>query len=334
MDPVLCLCKLPAQLKTSHTPANPNRAFYGCAKPGASRDQCSFFHWADQRPPQPSQDRGYPPTPQSATSHGTILRHHESSSSPTPMRSSVKRTSSNIDGEGGNVPAPSSTQKRLKIIEAALAESSSSGQRSQAVKDDLFISSPNLSNDIADDDLFAPEHQDAVLSSPPGLNLSVPRAPSVRHNSLTGNNNITGDSWFPVTPPRSTQKPINVRQASPTRSQVSMSENSNTSRGRIGIPCEDSASFFPAPPLDVGFSSQTTLASDDDGELSADVVSSMIGRLGDIPEYIRKIESRKTAAEKSNDAKNKKIAHLKTEVERLKMREKELEDIIAAYEKS
>jgi hypothetical protein len=51
-------------------------------------------------------------------------------------------------------------------------------------------------------------------------------------------------------------------------------------------------------------------------ELSPDSISTLLSALDGIPEYVRKLERRKIAAEKSSDAKAKRIAELEAEVEK------------------
>jgi len=65
------------------------------------------------------------------------------------------------------------------------------------------------------------------------------------------------------------------------------------------------------------------------GEVTPELIGNM---LNVIPDYIRKVDRKRIAAEKSLDARNKKIEYLENEVKRLKDRQKELELIIADYE--
>ena len=60
--------------------------------------------------------------------------------------------------------------------------------------------------------------------------------------------------------------------------------------------------------------SQETAYSDVSEELSADHVAKQLQSLNQLPEYIRKLERRKRAAEMSRDAKGQKIANLEAEV--------------------
>lgn len=65
------------------------------------------------------------------------------------------------------------------------------------------------------------------------------------------------------------------------------------------------------------------------GEVTPELIGNMLNA---IPEYIRKVDRKRIAAEKSLDVRNKKIEYLENEVKRLKDRQKELELIIADYE--
>lgn len=62
--------------------------------------------------------------------------------------------------------------------------------------------------------------------------------------------------------------------------------------------------------------SQETLDGEEIKELSADYVEETVKSLGGLPAYLRKLERRKIAAEKSRDAKANKIRALEAEVER------------------
>jgi hypothetical protein len=62
--------------------------------------------------------------------------------------------------------------------------------------------------------------------------------------------------------------------------------------------------------------SQETACSEISEELSADSVAKKLELFNRIPDYIRKLERRKVAAEMSRDAKARKIVHLESEVER------------------
>jgi len=66
------------------------------------------------------------------------------------------------------------------------------------------------------------------------------------------------------------------------------------------------------------------------GKVTPELIENMVTNV--IPGYIRKLDRKRTAAEKSLDARNKKIAYLEDEVKRLKDRQKELELIVASYE--
>ncbi|KAG7991504.1 hypothetical protein I3843_02G079600 [Carya illinoinensis] len=44
----MCTCGSPASLKTSNTPRNPGRSFFGCSKYNSQGlPHCNYFKWAD-----------------------------------------------------------------------------------------------------------------------------------------------------------------------------------------------------------------------------------------------------------------------------------------------
>ncbi|KAM5532832.1 hypothetical protein V8D89_013473 [Ganoderma adspersum] len=68
------------------------------------------------------------------------------------------------------------------------------------------------------------------------------------------------------------------------------------------------------------------------GPLSADRVEQQLASLAGVPEYIRRLERRGRAAQKSAEVKAKKIARLEEEVQRLRNTNRMLEDTVAALE--
>ena len=68
--PPQCLCPQEAALRTAQSAKNPGRTFYCCAKP--REQQCTFFHWTDERPPESrtsSSNTVPPPLPPSCDCH-------------------------------------------------------------------------------------------------------------------------------------------------------------------------------------------------------------------------------------------------------------------------
>jgi hypothetical protein len=59
-----------------------------------------------------------------------------------------------------------------------------------------------------------------------------------------------------------------------------------------------------------------SLLTNQQAELSADHIETLLQGLTTIPDYVRKLERKKTAAEKSNNAKARKIAELEGEVQK------------------
>ncbi|PPR05842.1 hypothetical protein CVT26_010122 [Gymnopilus dilepis] len=233
-----------------------------------------------------------PPTPQSGPSNPPRTQTQP----PTTPSSSqpLKRNHSAIDASE-ETPRASQKRSRLEQIQQALAE----------VQQTL---SPLANTPQIQPLVSVPQ---AGPSSQP-KNEHVPTATSLQ-DPFVGNG--TGGAWPPQTPPR------------PNRNIGT----SNTAMSPSLVPLVANTARQPAPPnADIDNSSQVTLS--DEETLSAESIAKMVQRLQGVPDYVRKLERQKTAAEKSRDAKQTKIEHLEAEVARLRAREKELEGVIAAYE--
>ncbi|PPQ89742.1 hypothetical protein CVT25_014143 [Psilocybe cyanescens] len=129
-----------------------------------------------------------------------------------------------------------------------------------------------------------------------------------------------GSGWPPPsTPPKTNNIPSNI-STSPWATYISGGAQGNMSVGPS--------------------SSQETLKDESvQPTLTPELISDMIRRLQAAPEYIQKLDRKRNAAEKSRDAKNSKmislqeqVNSLENEVQKLKAREKQLEEVIAAYE--
>jgi len=88
-----------------------------------------------------------------------------------------------------------------------------------------------------------------------------------------------------------------------------------------------------SPSSQVSVASSTTMwgSSGKGAELSPDSISTLLRSLDGIPEYLRKLERKKIAAEKSSEAKAKRIAELEAEVEKLKGRNSALRSTIRDF---
>jgi len=282
---------------------NPAREFYRCAKP--IDEQCSYFAWVDEL--RLSQTTTLPPTPESAgPSRQTYL---EPPSTPTPTQSMKRNISDVEDGSEGFQRSLSGSQKRTKIMQEVLSDPSSSQNLHSEETSHTGQSS------VLQENKFKPAHE--------------PASPSLtaRHNNGESRNEVSVGSstaW----PPRT-----------PSRQQNNMKPDSSfltPSPGHVGFHGHGQASNISV----LGASgSQKTESEENAQELTVDSVSNMIRQLGKLPDYVRKLERKKIAAEKSRDAKNTKMVNLQNEVQtlereitRLKAREKELEEVIAAYE--
>ncbi|PPQ68431.1 hypothetical protein CVT24_004852 [Panaeolus cyanescens] len=77
-----------------------------------------------------------------------------------------------------------------------------------------------------------------------------------------------------------------------------------------------------------------TPSDDTTEDLSAESIANLVLRLAEIPDRLTTLEKTNEATARSLDAKNKKIQHLEECIERAKLREQDLEDIISIYEQA
>ncbi len=102
--------------------------------------------------------------------------------------------------------------------------------------------------------------------------------------------------------------------SSPSQKRVKLLEAART-KGCDEEGQYSSSSFLHNP--DIGSQcTQETFTGENTEELSANSIETLLQSLGNIPAYVKKLERRKIAAEKSRDAKANKIASLEAEVER------------------
>ncbi|KDR75190.1 hypothetical protein GALMADRAFT_226851 [Galerina marginata CBS 339.88] len=169
--------------------------------------------------------------------------------------------------------------------------------------------------------------QEGELQPEPSTSSQRPRFKPAAQNAISdiptllGSQNEGGGSgtFAPKTPTRlqysSTLAPSPSLPGTPVRQQIN-SRLASTMGSEIGSP--------------------GTLPDGNLKELTADSIADMLQQLSRVPEYIRKLESsekKRRAADKSREAKESKIKKLEDEVEGLKAREKELEAVIAEYER-
>jgi len=81
-------------------------------------------------------------------------------------------------------------------------------------------------------------------------------------------------------------------------------------------PFQTQAQPLPRHLLEPTSGSMVSLLTNQQAELSADHIETLLQGLTTIPDYVRKLERKKTAAEKSNNAKARKIAELEGEVQK------------------
>ncbi|KAF8813819.1 hypothetical protein BYT27DRAFT_6358101 [Phlegmacium glaucopus] len=172
----------------------------------------------------------------------------------------------------------------------------------------------------------------ALRAGTPGGTPSKPR--NINPPQTSPSARLTADNVaFPQTPTRSARRPT-IHSPSPSLDPLDFELGSQQSTASTA-PDDNMASKL------------------ESGELTPELIGSMVNVLGSIPDYIRKLSRKLVAAEKSRDARTKKIEYLEDEVKRsvmkslhplniskaprgraarLRDRQKELELIIAGYE--
>ncbi|GLB37581.1 hypothetical protein LshimejAT787_0406320 [Lyophyllum shimeji] len=331
-----------AALKTSQTERNPGRQYYCCPKGMSDPDRCAFWYWADD--PMFSRLRvsaSSPATPSSSPAFESNLSPNAHHSPPTTPR---KR------GFEPSLSSPELTpsQKRMKIIQEALRETTTSppastpgqasttSRRSQKrlgdIREALSPSNPSKISQPADNSPGPgrrPSGYSASTSrsqSPDRASMSIQPLDSAHHEGSDGEEDAA--LWALVTPPDSSleigclsnEPGINVGNVHSREQNAEPTHATPRWRGRD-----------PEDPFDDSVSrSQFTNSSSSSNpyvlastslqrptSLSADTISSVISSLSDIPGYVQKLERKVVAAERSNTAKAKRIQDLEQEVGRL-----------------
>jgi len=245
---------LEAAIRTSHTPQNPGRQFYCCPKDRGDADHCKFFAWVDD----PIFRHGQPPSTTSESPQTMLSQTQATPATPTTPR---KRT---IHPTSLPTPGLSPSQKRIKIMEEALAEHPTSSRTSDGRDDTAAL---------------------------------------------------------PLTPPISQEiKPLHFGSAASPLGRGSLTEHR-----------EVDDPFVEQSPSVVQPGVATSCSCPPPGtptELSADAISTLVATLNGLPDYVRRMERKRTAAEKGNEAKVKRIAELEAEVEKLKSKNDVLQDTI------
>jgi len=182
----------------------------------------------------------------------------------TPVKN-MKRNASSMQ-ESSDFPQPSPSQKRLKLIEAAMAGEGFSDHSGSS------ITSPNATvNNARNISAFQP-------SVSVGLNVNQTPA-------------------FPQTPTRSATTLPSCSSPEPFSQQSSASTTKDGSMAWSG-------------------------------EITPELIEDMVKVLSKLPDYIRKLDRKRIATEKSLEARKNKVQYLEDEIKRLKDRQKELEFII------
>jgi hypothetical protein len=170
--------------------------------------------------------------------------------------------------ESSDFPQASPSQKRLKLIEAAvLGEDSSDNSGPSSTSPNVTVNSARYIS------TFQPS---------PSVGLHVNHAPAL-----------------PQTPTRSATTLATC--SSPKPFNLSQQSSASTTK-------DESMAWS--------------------GEITPELIENMVKVLNKLPDYIRKLDRKRIATEKSLEARKNKVQHLEDEIKRLKDRQKELELII------
>ncbi|KAF5380359.1 hypothetical protein D9615_004561 [Tricholomella constricta] len=335
---------LEAALRTSHTEKNPGRQYYCCSKGMSDPDRCSFWFWADDPMFKRRQNSSTSvETPSSSFSSHSMSQPHDNSPS-TPQKRAFQPSLSS--------PELTPSQKRTKLIKEALRNTtpsqvrspgptSSSSQGSQKRLDDIKRA---LTVDKSSHTFEAGSSSGHAV----GMHLSPsrPRTTAMSYGPMPDKpstttqpaSNITHENsdadedaalWALVTPPNSCletgflsdEHGINVGSASENGEGATLI-NDEPTHWRSNDPENPFDGSIPQSQVtnstsmsDPYVSASTSLRNT--AGLSADAIYSLIAGLNDIPDYVRKLERKAIAAERSNLAKARRISDLEEVVERL-----------------
>ncbi|KAH9485116.1 hypothetical protein JR316_0002023 [Psilocybe cubensis] len=280
-------------LQTRHMAKPPFRRFHQC--PESENNSCNYTDWID---PEPTGSQ-----PQAASSSQSTPFEplsQEANAPSTPIGSQTKSWDQwyqNVDAP--STPTPKRTFSTISSREEKLA---SSQKRLKIIQETLASPSPNESV------MTTTSSQNSKFGPP----IAVA---NIKYDNPAPGGAACGLSSDPVASD-SNEDPFQDTSTVPGRDAVARSSNGlSTTQMTPEIGQEESS------------------------DVAMNAVSGMIRRLETLPEHIRNFEARKTAAEKSRDAKNTKLVHLQQrikyledEVRRLTEREKQLEEVIEAYE--
>ncbi|KAF7783032.1 transcriptional regulator family: Zinc finger, GRF-type [Agaricus bisporus var. burnettii] len=306
--------------RTSHTVGNMNRDFYTCPRRAQEGpDNCRFFYWKDQLPPPPETGPARPHTPPAALMETPSSRlkpdpSHQSPFLPSPY-SPTKRGSPFENGEEAK-------RKRLKTIKDALSRS---GAADRALpSNSKVLNAPESPTRISHD-------KDQVMSTPPSsmpryYKLSSLGLDVARSRSSTILDDEEDEVWRDLSPSSSAEKVA----ISLLRSQ----DNVKGKRRAVELAPEDDdddAQFWqdapvvaasqgnlfrqrsPSPKEGSTTASPVTETSDLPGDNIERFVCSTVNGLTEVLDYVRMLERKLAATEKSNAYKAKRIKELEAE---------------------
>ncbi|KIP08399.1 hypothetical protein PHLGIDRAFT_380566 [Phlebiopsis gigantea 11061_1 CR5-6] len=337
--------QLIADLKTSNTEKNPEREFYTCARPRSDPERCNFFLWANEvctttaekgegevQPQSTPSTWSLSPRSTYAPSPSSIVLDSSQQSQLAACEDSIYATP--LDSEGSSeqhYPRPRTAIRTAPDVSISLASGSSP-----------YHLSPNTHIGSNATGSSSPVH----LSS-----LPAARPPAVEHVDKEEYN--TGDipaSMFDRTPSKGGSTPEEVETAgalsslpvaSASTAPATRSERRNihnpyahsagnpdmhktaklTSPRAGGTPskwnsrkqmdCVSSLSLIPLRERDPHAVPPPNMIP------SADTVAAHLEALSKLPSYIRKLERRQAASEKSIRMKSRRVAELEEEVRRL-----------------
>ncbi|KAJ6587110.1 hypothetical protein DFH09DRAFT_246116 [Mycena vulgaris] len=297
----------------SHTSKNPDRPFYSCdAADGAGGATCKFFKWEDELVPPPSQPSSLPLTPQKRPA--STAEHEFSPAQKRPNASHQAPTSS---------PRNPASQARLDAILRAHGLPAAGPSRSPP-------SSPSSSR--------TPDVQQGSPTLSPLASWCIPPQSTPQYLPMTppATAERTERRWPPQTPPSSRAallKHVRTQSGMSTEVQSDEDDPSGTSF--------DSDARLDADPFSSPSGNDTRsggsephevaphpFASADPKEVSA-AAYNVIDSANRTAALIMQLERRLSAAEKSNDAKARKIELMQEEMDRLKARNARLERSLA-----
>ncbi|KAJ7497493.1 hypothetical protein FB451DRAFT_1211684 [Mycena latifolia] len=301
----------------SHSSTNPDRAFYSCRVLDAGGKECKFFKWEDELSLTPPSLQG-PPAASQSTPTNSLKRPAPSADhelSPTQKRPNAPQQPPAAS------PRNPASQARLDAIRRAqglsVGESTSGPPPSPSPPSSRNVDVPNPSQSLPSWSVPSSTSTSTYrpLTPPPTVERAERR-------------------WPPQTPPSR-----GARAQSEHASRTNRNEKGNEEHNGLGTSLNldallDVDPFSSPSGRDTGSGGSeprgaTSVApphllpsADPDESSAADDVMNFANRTS---AFIRKLQRRLSAAEKSNDAKARKMELMQEEIDQLKARISELE---------